>query len=153
MAAKVTLICQGGAWDGKEFSFDSPAKCVIGRGDDCQIRIPRGWEYQLVSRHHCELEIDPPHLRVRDLGSRNGTYINGHLIGLRNPEESPEAAKEMVFASYELQDGDVLWIGPVTFEVRLAGVESKKVRKAAGAARPVPEERTAERHGWMMMGI
>jgi serine/threonine-protein kinase len=37
--------------------------------------------FQRISRRHCELFYDPPQLRVRDLGSVNGTYINGRRLG------------------------------------------------------------------------
>jgi DNA-binding NarL/FixJ family response regulator len=33
-----------------------------------------------VSRRHCLVDVDPPEVRVTDLGSRNGTYVNGQRI-------------------------------------------------------------------------
>jgi eukaryotic-like serine/threonine-protein kinase len=121
MAAKVTLTIHGGALDGKQYSFKQPAKCVIGRAEDCLIQLPSNWEFQLVSRHHCELHLEPPRVRVCDLGSRNGTYINGKLIGQRPRTESAESAAPSVSAFYDLNDGYQLWVGPVLFEVKIAG--------------------------------
>jgi pSer/pThr/pTyr-binding forkhead associated (FHA) protein len=121
MAAKVTLTVHGGALDGKQYCFKQRAKCVIGRGEDCLIQLPSNWEFQLVSRHHCELHIGPSCVRVCDLGSRNGTYINGKLIGHRPRTESAESAQPRVFAFHDLHDGDQLWVGPVLFEVKIAG--------------------------------
>ena len=144
MAAKVTLTILGGALDGTEYAFDKPAKCVIiGRGENCSVRLPnRGWEFQMVSRHHCKLDIDPPHVGVRDLGSRNGTYINGRLIGLRAPEQSPESAAGITFAGFHLHDADILAVGPVHFRVnaqRPLKTAAKNVESAVESGRPEAE--------------
>ena len=48
----------------------------IGRGEDCQITIPHG----SVSTIHCEIVCNNNVLVVRDLGSTNGTFINGQPI-------------------------------------------------------------------------
>lgn len=48
----------------------------VGRGEDCgvQIRDPR------TSRHHAELTVDGAAVTVRDLGSRNGLFVNGQRV-------------------------------------------------------------------------
>jgi pSer/pThr/pTyr-binding forkhead associated (FHA) protein len=110
--------------DGTEFEFDKPKRCVIGRSEDCSVRLSdRGGAFQMVSRHHCELEIDPPHIQVRDLGSCNGTYINDQLIGQRAPEESPESATAIASHCYELHDKDILATGSVRFRVTVKCAE------------------------------
>jgi DNA-binding NtrC family response regulator len=48
----------------------------MGRADDCQIPLP-GTE---ASRHHAELVRHGPLVLIRDLGSRNGTFVNGARI-------------------------------------------------------------------------
>jgi pSer/pThr/pTyr-binding forkhead associated (FHA) protein len=138
MAAKVTLTILGGALDRTEFEFDKPKRCVIGRSEDCSVRLPD----QMVSRHHCQLEIDPPHIEVRDLGSRHGTYINHRLIGLRAPEELPESAAAIATCGYELHDKDILGIGPVHFRVTVKGAEKTKAESAAAASRECPSPLT-----------
>jgi len=132
MPAKVTLTILGGALDGTEYVFDTPNRSVIiGRGENCSVRLPnRGWDFQMVSRHHCKLDIDPPRVCVRDLGSRNGTYINDRLIGLRAPEESPESAAAMASCAYELYDEDILAVGPVHFRVNVKSAKKAKAEPA-----------------------
>jgi eukaryotic-like serine/threonine-protein kinase len=146
MPANVTLTIQGGSLDGTEFTFDEPARSVIGRSEDCPVRLPnKGWEFHMVSRHHCLLHIDPPHIRVRDLGSRNGTYINGRLIGLRNPEESPESAADFAFGANDLYDGDILQIGPVHFRVKVRSakrVKPEAIKAPADSRAPKAEQCT-----------
>ena len=84
MSATITLKVVTGALDGAEFSYHGTGLIIIGRGHDCTVHIPNDAWYRNVSRHHCLLEIDPPQVRVCDLGSRNGTYVNGELIGRRD---------------------------------------------------------------------
>jgi pSer/pThr/pTyr-binding forkhead associated (FHA) protein len=54
-----------------------PRKLLIGRAADCDLRI----ESDCVSTYHCVLLVDEYTLRLRDLGSRNGTLVNGHQVG------------------------------------------------------------------------
>src|ERR1700689_978563 len=52
-------------------------KLLIGREKDCQLRL----DSNSVSAHHCVLLLDEYALRIRDLGSKNGTLVNGNRIG------------------------------------------------------------------------
>jgi pSer/pThr/pTyr-binding forkhead associated (FHA) protein len=65
----------GGRQDGKLISLP-PGKFLVGREEDCNLR-PKS---ELVSRHHCVFHIDEFSLRLRDLGSTNGTVVNGERI-------------------------------------------------------------------------
>lgn len=56
---------------------------MVGRGSDCSIRIPS----VTVSRHHLILEVHGETVRVTDLGSRNGTWVNRERL---KPNESRE---------------------------------------------------------------
>jgi pSer/pThr/pTyr-binding forkhead associated (FHA) protein len=49
---------------------------VIGRGTDCNLRIASS----SISRQHCKISITPTEVFVRDLGSSNGTYVDGTKI-------------------------------------------------------------------------
>src|SRR5262249_25711349 len=78
---------------------------VLGRSPDCDIALPMDLLHRDISRHHCAFEIDPPTVRVRDLNSLNGTYVNGEKIGQRlNPLALCESDHER--ATRELRDGD-----------------------------------------------
>jgi len=59
----------------------SDGTLLIGREPDCQLCLP----CDFVSRHHCALQLTGLTLRIRDLGSKNGTYVNGRRVG---PNES-----------------------------------------------------------------
>jgi pSer/pThr/pTyr-binding forkhead associated (FHA) protein len=58
-----------------DIPLDLPV-CLVGRHHTCDVRIdsPR------VSRRHCCLTRDRDTVIVRDLGSHNGTFINGVRI-------------------------------------------------------------------------
>ena len=49
---------------------------IMGRGDDCDIVINDA----RVSRHHVELSMHSEKVVVRDMGSTNGTFVNGKRI-------------------------------------------------------------------------
>jgi pSer/pThr/pTyr-binding forkhead associated (FHA) protein len=52
-------------------------KLLVGRDEDCDLSAPCAF----LSRHHCVLFFDGCSLRIRDLASKNGTFVNGHHIG------------------------------------------------------------------------
>src|SRR3954454_7267870 len=84
---------------------------TIGRHDECQIRI----KSSQVSRKHCELFEKKGLLLVKDLGSANGTYVNGKKV-----------AGQQV-----LEPGDELMIGGIKLRVA-------KVGQPVGAKTPPP---------------
>jgi len=94
MGAK--LIVVSGKSAGKAIGLKH-GKLLIGRADECDVR-PLGEE---VSRRHCLLEADGDGLAVKDLGSRNGTYVNGVRIA------------DLV----QLHDGDIVRVGPLELRV------------------------------------
>ena len=121
---KLTIVC--GLPEGKEFVFRDRTVGTVGRADDCLLRLPCDLAHRDVSRHHCLLDIDPPAIRVRDLGSRNGTYVNGTKIGQRRPGITPEAVLGFDMPERPLDDGDELRIGGTVFRVSICG--AKEVR-------------------------
>jgi pSer/pThr/pTyr-binding forkhead associated (FHA) protein len=58
-----------------------------------------------VSKRHCQLNCDQGVLRIRDLGSRNGTYLNGDRIN----------------GEAEIKAGDRVKIGSLTFVCQIDG--------------------------------
>jgi len=69
-ATRPVLICIGGPLNGQEFEIPASG-LVIGR--EGHVRVPD----EFLSRRHFEVGPDPDGtIRVRDLGSRNGTFLN-----------------------------------------------------------------------------
>lgn len=98
-------------------TFEERTTCVLGRADDCEPRVPNDEAHRTVSRHHCLLDINPPDARIRDFGSRNGTYVNGKKIGQREPGQTPQEAVAGHYPEHDLSDGDEIRLGPVTIRV------------------------------------
>jgi hypothetical protein len=104
-------------------------RMLFGRKEDCQVRIP----VSSVSREHCELKVEDTRVTIRDLGSSNGTYINGERV-----------------QEHQLSAGDLIAVGPAVFVVRIDGAPAEInaaecfVRGAAPppvAAAPAPKTR------------
>ena len=67
---RIVLVCVEGALAGQEFEVP-PAGLVVGR--EGHVRVPD----EFLSRKHFEVVPDADGtIRVRDLGSRNGTFLN-----------------------------------------------------------------------------
>ncbi|MGK7875332.1 MAG: FHA domain-containing protein [Xenococcaceae cyanobacterium] len=117
MSASVTLTITSGSLKGQKFVFREPTTCIIGRGHNCNPKLPDDKVHRTISRYHCLLEINPPHIRVRDFGSLNGTYVNGQKIGQRQFNQTPSEGDHMSFPEYELLEGDVIQLGNTVFRV------------------------------------
>src|SRR5438067_11460445 len=74
---RVSLNVVAGPQTGRTFTFDQHDTFMIGRSEDAQFCLPHD---RFFSRHHCILEIAPPQAFLRDLGSTNGTYVNGMRV-------------------------------------------------------------------------
>lgn len=84
------LVAYEGELEGERWVLDQE-QVTIGRAGDCDIVLPR----RQVSRYHAVIERVDEGCVLRDLGSKNGTYVNGRQIG-----EEP----------YRLKDGDEIQI-------------------------------------------
>lgn len=109
---KISLVMVKADGTSREFPFDK-SQIVIGRDEGARLRIP----LPSVSRKHCELSIDDDELVVKDLGSANGTYVNGARVKDR-----------------ELSPGDLLTVGGVVFVIRIDGYPAQIDAKDCYAA-------------------
>ena len=116
--------------DGAQQAFSLPSNItIIGRRHDCDLCIP----LMPVSRRHCQLSQNKEALKIRDLDSRNGTFLNGKRID----EET-------------LKGGDYIKIGPLTFLLQIDGepeeivppeqVERKPAEQAPAAKAAAEED-------------
>lgn len=80
-------------------------KFLVGREEDCHLR-PNS---DLVSRHHCVFIVDAYAARLRDLGSTNGTRVNG----------------EPLHGAVGLKSGDTVAFGNLEFEVVLSTADAE----------------------------
>jgi pSer/pThr/pTyr-binding forkhead associated (FHA) protein len=128
---QVVLVMFRGDGERRSFSIVHDVT-VIGRREDCDFRIPLGE----ISRKHCRLIKDGDTLRAEDLGSSNGTYVNGERV--------QEA---------QLSPGDSLKVGSIVFVVQIDGVpaehelqtaESSSASGAGMQLREAPQDDAAQ---------
>lgn len=125
MDPTISLIVTRGPLAGQKFDFRQETTCVVGRARDCTISLPLEVEHLDVSRHHCQLEISPPNVRIRDLGSLNGTFVNGQKIGQRDWRPAPRNGDDTQWPTVELHGGDEIRLGDHTaFRVCMDGERS-----------------------------
>lgn len=117
MPDKVIITVTAGDIKGQKFEFEERATCIVGRAEDCYLRIPDRENYRTISRYHCLLDINPPDIRVRDFGSKNGTFVNEQRIGQRQPEQTPEERARIRFPEYDLKAGDTIKLSDLVFSV------------------------------------
>jgi len=72
-------------------------KLLIGRAEECDVR-PLSED---VSRRHCAVHVGPSEVWVEDLGSRNGTFVNG----------------DKITAKVRVKDGDIIRVGALELKV------------------------------------
>jgi len=136
MPAKITLTITQGKFAGRKYVFIDRSTCVVGRDTDCHPRLPNDSDHSKVSRRHCLLDINPPDIRIRDFGSRNGTFVNGKKIGQRGTREDQARAARKRFRDHDLRHGDEVRLGSTIFKVGIyvpavcakCGKESAKPR-------------------------
>ena len=83
----------------KVFPLSSPVT-VIGRRSSCDLRIP----LMSVSKKHCTLTYENGKVKILDLGSKNGTHLNGKPV-----------------TEDVLKPGDHIGIGPLSFLCQIDG--------------------------------
>jgi len=135
MNARVILTALHGLPPGTMFVFSGPASCVLGRANDCDLHVPNDEAHRTVSRHHCLLAANPPLLWVRDLDSKNGTYVNAVNISRGAAEASAGTDAAPRPAVYELEEGDALQLGNVLLTVHVLDEEERVAPRATQVLR------------------
>jgi pSer/pThr/pTyr-binding forkhead associated (FHA) protein len=148
MPSKVILRVVKGESEGKELILDKLTTCVIGRSKDCGIVLGDENKTGLVSRRHCILNIDPPRAWIRDLGSLNGTYVNGVKVGQRTAGESHEGEADTARPEHELSHGDRIMVGKnvIEFTTRVP----KVCMKCSGEIAEVDEIKAFQEGGFFL---
>ncbi len=101
---RVILEVIQGPSAGEQFVFERREAFVVGRKKNERVQFPVPGDPYL-SRYHMLIEISPPHCYLRDIGSTNGTYVNGKKI--------PRASLK------RLKDGDRIRGGRTVMRLRI----------------------------------
>ena len=96
----ITLAVTSGPLNGRTFTFEGHDVFLVGRSPNAHARFPE--DDPFFSRVHFLIEVNPPRCRLTDMGSRNGTFVNGKKV-------------EVV----DLDDGDEIRAGHTRIQVRV----------------------------------
>jgi eukaryotic-like serine/threonine-protein kinase len=119
MNSTVVLEVVEGSMKGERFLFRETAGVLVGRSRMCDIQLPDDPLHWDVSRKHCLIDVSPPRPAIRDVGSRNGTYVNGISIGQRAACLRADDALARPSPPLRLCDGDLIRVGGTVFRVDL----------------------------------
>ncbi|MEJ5186747.1 MAG: FHA domain-containing protein [Candidatus Geothermincolales bacterium] len=92
------LVVSAGSGKGRKVSHPVQGGVVIGRAPDCDVVL----EDEFVSNYHAKIYLLGGRFYVEDMGSTNGTFVNGRRI------TSP----------LELRGGDVIQVGRTSMEFK-----------------------------------
>jgi serine/threonine-protein kinase len=95
---RVRLTVTEGPHQGHEFVFAQHDLFLVGRSRSAHLRLPDKDPY--FSRLHCLVEVNPPSCRLTDLGSHNGTFVNGKKVVVK-----------------DLGDGDLIQAGTTVLQL------------------------------------
>jgi len=89
--------------ESKRGTYEVPLPVVVGRGNEARFRI----QQDRISRKHCELFERDGDVYVRDLGSTNGTFLDGEqiVVSIRTP----------------VPPGSILRVGTIDIRIDYAG--------------------------------
>jgi len=116
---QIVLEVTEGPHCGQTFTFDAHDNFIVGRARCAHFRLPKKDPY--FSRVHFMIEVNPPYCYLMDMGSTNGTRVNG----------------ERVQAAY-LGDGDLIQGGDTALRVSLVGQPEEAVGELPCRPPPLP---------------
>ncbi|HLI26083.1 MAG TPA: FHA domain-containing protein [Chloroflexota bacterium] len=115
--ALAALAFRNGPWAGRRWELQANGALTIGRSPENHLVL----DHPSVSRHHARLQQQDGRWRVEDLGSRNGTWVNGEAVS---------------GGARVLRPGDVVRLGEIEAVFQLASSGADHQRAAVAAAAP-----------------
>jgi hypothetical protein len=110
MEEKPVLITREGILVGERWTIDRD-EFVIGRGSECDVMLPE----RQVSRQHIKILHENGRYKLQDLGSKNGTHLNGKQVTGTVPLEDGDEIQIALAVKLVFVGTDATL--PLTFEV------------------------------------
>jgi serine/threonine-protein kinase len=114
---QIHLTVTAGPHRGQSFAFAGHDVFLVGRSRRAHFRLPEGDDF--FSRIHFLVEINPPHCHLLDMGSKNGTRLNGRPV-----------------SSADLRDGDLIQAGTTVLRVSVKAGEQPSSLVLSAAPSP-----------------
>jgi pSer/pThr/pTyr-binding forkhead associated (FHA) protein len=107
---------------------------LLGRGSDCDLRL----RDINISRHHCLIRLRPQEITLVDLGSSNGTFVNGQRVLSQLNLKSGDEIRLAEFRFFvDLGEGfapgtQIPDVDPLAHTVRLSDLKKEMDREPPG---------------------
>jgi serine/threonine-protein kinase len=98
---RISLRVVEGPHTGQSFQFEGHDTFLVGRSDVAHFRLAN--KDRFFSRVHFMVELNPPHCRLMDMGSRNGTLVNGQKVETIDLKDGDriQAGKTVLYVAVE----------------------------------------------------
>jgi len=143
---RATLLVINGANRGSRFDVTSAQDVIIGRSVGSNVRL----DDSEVSRHHARINHDGTHFILRDLGSANGSRINGQICTeheLRNGDTLQFGASILAFQLTESSHFNSPATGQVRFVEDSRALDQSAIRQSLPPAAALPVSSTPPTSG------
>jgi pSer/pThr/pTyr-binding forkhead associated (FHA) protein len=124
MFTRITLTVVEGPHRGEELACVGRTQLTIGRSTECTFQLRGSYEDWLVSRRHCLIAVHPDGVEIRDLESRNGTYVNGQRLGFPGGDQRDDSTA----FRRQLKDGDTIRVGTSVLQVGIHEIAEEDAR-------------------------
>jgi serine/threonine-protein kinase len=114
---RINLTVKAGPHAGAIFEFKQRANFIVGRSERAHFQLPI--KDKNISRIHFMIEMNPPQCRAIDMGSTNGTRVNGQPISIA-----------------DLKDGDLITAGETVLLVSVVDSGDSTADYPAVVAQP-----------------
>lgn len=110
------LVLQRGAEAGRRWPLSRTRPLTIGRSEECEISLPD----RQVSRYHARVTWEKDQYEVEDLGSKNGTHVNGQEV--QSPVPLQDGDEIQIALRFKLAFVDAGATAPLTFASNSSGL-------------------------------
>lgn len=110
------LVLQRGAEAGRRWPLSRQTPLVIGRSEECDISLPD----RQVSRMHTKVMWTGDGYQIEDLGSKNGTHLNGQEVNA--PMALRDGDEIQIALRFKLAFVDAGATAPLTFDNESVGL-------------------------------
>lgn len=122
------LVLQRGAEAGRRWPLDRSHSVTIGRSEECEIHLLD----RQVSRMHARITWTGEDYVLEDLGSKNGTHLNGQDVQGAAPEILHDGDEIQIALRFKLAFVDAGATAPLTLETEHQGLRlDKETRQVA----------------------
>lgn len=114
------LVLQRGSEAGRRWPLDRSRPLTIGRSEECDIVLPD----RQVSRYHAQITWQGEYFQVEDLGSKNGTHVNGQELA--EPSSLHDGDELQIALRFKLAFVDAGATAPLTLDAGDQGLRLDK---------------------------